>query len=167
MGTNSDFAAPAMNFIVLTAVLSCLNSSFYVASRVLFVLASKGGMAGVTSADGVKRVIDGRPEALRRNCEDSLQRLQVETIDLYYLHRWDKTVPIEESVGALADLVRAHDMGPVLPPRDVEGIATLLERSLTAFRAGSYRVDHAARDVERYHRDAQAGQLAAFARSLC
>lgn len=72
-----------------------------------FVLASKGGMAGVTSADGVKRVIDGRPEALRRNCEDSLQRLQVETIDLYYLHRWDKTVPIEESVGAMADLVRA------------------------------------------------------------
>ena len=72
-----------------------------------FVLASKGGMAGVQSDDGVKRVIDGRPEAIRRNCEDSLKRLQVEVIDLYYLHRWDKTVPIEESVGAMADLVRA------------------------------------------------------------
>lgn len=73
-----------------------------------FVLASKGGMAGVAGADGsIKRVIDGRPETLRRNCEDSLRRLQTEVIDLYYLHRWDKAVAIEESVGAMADLVRA------------------------------------------------------------
>ncbi len=70
-------------------------------------LASKGGMAGVTFPDGIKRVIDGRPDALRRNCEDSLRRLQTDVIDLYYLHRFDKSVPIEESVGALADLVRA------------------------------------------------------------
>ena len=73
-----------------------------------FTLASKGGMAGVTGEDGaVRRVIDGRPEAIRRNCEDSLRRLRTEVIDLYYLHRWDKKVPIEESVGAMADLVRA------------------------------------------------------------
>jgi aryl-alcohol dehydrogenase-like predicted oxidoreductase len=71
------------------------------------VLASKGGVAGVQFEDGVKRVIDGRPEAIRRNCEDSLGRLQTDMIDLYYLHRWDKQVPIEESVGAMADLVRA------------------------------------------------------------
>jgi aryl-alcohol dehydrogenase-like predicted oxidoreductase len=70
------------------------------------VLASKGGMAGVQFDDGVKRVIDGSPQAIRRNCEDSLKRLQVEAIDLYYLHRWDKRVPIEDSVGAMADLVR-------------------------------------------------------------
>ena len=69
------------------------------------VLASKGGMAGVTSADGVKRVIDGRPEAITRNCEDSLRRLGTEVIDLYYLHRWDKSVPIEDSVGAMSRLV--------------------------------------------------------------
>lgn len=69
------------------------------------VLASKGGMAGVTFDDGVKRVIDGRPAAIRRNCEDSLRRLQTDCIDLYYLHRWDKAVPIEDSVGAMADLV--------------------------------------------------------------
>jgi aryl-alcohol dehydrogenase-like predicted oxidoreductase len=77
------------------------------AHRSRIVLASKGGLAGVTDADGVtRRVIDGSPAALRRNCEDSLKRLQTDVIDLYYLHRWDKKVPIEDSMGALADLVR-------------------------------------------------------------
>jgi aryl-alcohol dehydrogenase-like predicted oxidoreductase len=75
--------------------------------RSRFTLASKGGVAGVKSDDGVKRVIDGRPETLRLNCEDSLRRLRTEVIDLYYLHRWDKKIPIEESVGAMSDLVRA------------------------------------------------------------
>ena len=68
-------------------------------------LASKGGMAGVRGDDGVmRRVIDGRPKTLRQNCEDSLQRLGTDVIDLYYLHRWDKNVPIEESVGEMARL---------------------------------------------------------------
>ncbi|TFZ07848.1 aldo/keto reductase [Ramlibacter humi] len=76
------------------------------AHRGRFTLASKGGMAGVTGDDGVvRRVIDGRPEAIRKNCEDSLRRLQTDVIDLYYLHRWDKKVPIEESVGAMSRLV--------------------------------------------------------------
>jgi aryl-alcohol dehydrogenase-like predicted oxidoreductase len=52
------------------------------------------------------RVIDGRPATLKKTCEDSLRRLQTDVIDLYYLHRWDRQVPIEDSVGALADLVR-------------------------------------------------------------
>ncbi|MBI3369225.1 MAG: aldo/keto reductase [Burkholderiales bacterium] len=72
--------------------------------RQRITLCSKGGLAGVPFADGVKRVIDGRPEAIRRNCEDSLKRLGTEVIDLYYLHRWDKRVPIEESVGELSRL---------------------------------------------------------------
>ncbi|WP_417283490.1 aldo/keto reductase [Comamonas sp.] len=68
-------------------------------------LASKCGMAGVRGDDGVmRRVIDGRPKMLRQNCEDSLQRLGTDVIDLYYLHRWDKNVPIEESVGEMARL---------------------------------------------------------------
>ena len=75
--------------------------------RAKFTLASKGGMAGVPFDDGVKRVIDGRPEAIRRDCENSLRHLQTDVIDLYYLHRWDKQVPIEDSVGAMSDLVRA------------------------------------------------------------
>ncbi len=50
--------------------------------------------------------IDNRPEAIRASCEASLQRLGIECIDLFYLHRIDQSVAIEESVGALADLVR-------------------------------------------------------------
>ncbi len=81
------------------------------AHRDQIVLASKGGMAGVDLAGDGKlvRVIDGRPEAIRRNCEDSLRRLGTDVIDLYYLHRWDKKVPIEDSVGELSRLVeRGH-----------------------------------------------------------
>jgi aryl-alcohol dehydrogenase-like predicted oxidoreductase len=76
--------------------------------RQKFTLASKCGMQGVDVAGDGKwvRVIDGRPETLRKTCEDSLRRLQTDVIDLYYLHRWDKKVPIEDSVGALSDLVR-------------------------------------------------------------
>jgi aryl-alcohol dehydrogenase-like predicted oxidoreductase len=72
------------------------------AHRDKFTLASKCGMQGV---DG-KRVIDGRPETLRKTCEDSLRRLRTDVIDIYYLHRLDMRVPIEDSVGALAGLVK-------------------------------------------------------------
>ena len=68
-----------------------------------FVLASKGGM--FRNAQG-QREIDGRPEVITRTCDESLARLQTDVIDLYYLHRWDKRLPIEESIGALAELVR-------------------------------------------------------------
>lgn len=75
--------------------------------RQRFTLASKCGMQGVdVNGDGkLVRVIDGHPQTLRKTCEDSLRRLQTDVIDLYYLHRWDKRVPIEESVGALGELV--------------------------------------------------------------
>jgi len=74
--------------------------------RSQFTLASKCGIQGVKSESGMRRAIDGRPATLKQTCEASLRRLDTETIDLYYLHRWDKTVPIEDSVGALGDLVR-------------------------------------------------------------
>ena len=79
------------------------------AQRHQFTLASKCGMQGVdVQGDGkMVRVIDGRPATLRQTCEDALRRLQTDVIDLYYLHRWDKKVPIEDSVGGLSDLVRA------------------------------------------------------------
>lgn len=72
-------------------------------------LASKCGMTGING----RRVIDGRPETLKRTCAEALQRLQVDHIDLYYLHRWDKQVPIEDSVGALAELVRDGKIGAI------------------------------------------------------
>ncbi|MBV2182896.1 MAG: aldo/keto reductase [Castellaniella sp.] len=71
--------------------------------RSRFFLASKCGIF----RDNGQRRIDGRPETLRRTCEDSLRRLRTDVIDLYYLHRWDKSIPIEDSVGALADMVQA------------------------------------------------------------
>ena len=66
-------------------------------------LATKCGMTGV---DG-RRVIDGRPETLKRTCRESLSRLRTDVIDLWYLHRWDKQVPIEDSIGAMVDMVSA------------------------------------------------------------
>ena len=68
------------------------------------VLATKFG--NVRGADGAWMGINGRPEYVRQACDASLQRLGVEYIDLYYQHRVDKTVPIEETVGAMAELVR-------------------------------------------------------------
>ncbi len=70
--------------------------------RSQFTLATKGGMYGI---DG-KRVIDGRPDTIKREFENSLRRLKTDTIDLFYLHRWDKKVPVEDSMGAIVDLVR-------------------------------------------------------------
>ncbi len=76
------------------------------ANRQRIVLTSKGGMAGVKQNDGsTKRVIDGRPATIRRNCEDSLVRLGTDVIDVYYLHRLDMAVPIEESVGEMGRLL--------------------------------------------------------------
>ena len=68
------------------------------------VLATKGGL--FLSPEG-KREINGRPEVIVQNCDESLARLGIDTIDLYYLHRYDFRVPIEETVGALAGLVAA------------------------------------------------------------
>ena len=67
------------------------------------LLTSKCGISGV---DG-KRVIDGRPATLKRALEESLQRLETDVIDLYYLHRWDKAVPIEDSIGEMAKMVES------------------------------------------------------------
>jgi aryl-alcohol dehydrogenase-like predicted oxidoreductase len=90
-------------------VSETLVGKFLSQHRSQFTLASKCGMQGM-DVDGngqLVRVIDGRPETIKATCEAALKRLRTDVIDLYYLHRWDKTVPIEDSVGALADLVRA------------------------------------------------------------
>jgi aryl-alcohol dehydrogenase-like predicted oxidoreductase len=68
------------------------------------ILATKFG--NQVLSDG-KRAINGKPEYVRAACDASLKRLGIDHIDLYYQHRVDKTVPIEETVGAMAELVRA------------------------------------------------------------
>jgi aryl-alcohol dehydrogenase-like predicted oxidoreductase len=68
------------------------------------VLATKFG--NVRTADGAWVDVDGRPEYIRQQCEASLKRLGVDVIDLYYQHRVDTKVPIEETVGAMAQLVQ-------------------------------------------------------------
>jgi aryl-alcohol dehydrogenase-like predicted oxidoreductase len=67
-------------------------------------LASKCGL--VRGADG-RPSVDGRPETILRSCDESLARLQTDRIDLFYLHRVDTTVPIEESMQAMAALVKS------------------------------------------------------------
>jgi aryl-alcohol dehydrogenase-like predicted oxidoreductase len=75
------------------------------ARRDEIVIATKFG--NVRAADGTYLRIDGRPEYVRSACDASLQRLGVDHIDLYYQHRVDRSVPIEETVGAMAELVKA------------------------------------------------------------
>jgi aryl-alcohol dehydrogenase-like predicted oxidoreductase len=72
-------------------------------NRGKLLITSKVGLTAVRGGRG----IDGRPETIKAGCEDSLKRLQTDHIDLFYLHRLDPQVPIEESMGAMADLVAA------------------------------------------------------------
>jgi aryl-alcohol dehydrogenase-like predicted oxidoreductase len=71
-----------------------------------FVIATKFGIVRDPD-DPLKRGINGRPEYVRASVEGSLKRLGIDTIDLYYQHRVDINTPIEDTVGAMADLVRA------------------------------------------------------------
>ncbi|MFI5212888.1 MAG: aldo/keto reductase, partial [Candidatus Saccharimonadales bacterium] len=68
------------------------------------ILATKFG--NERRADGSWVGINGRPEYVKKACEDSLQRLGVDHIDLYYQHRVDPHVPIEDTIGAMAELVK-------------------------------------------------------------
>jgi aryl-alcohol dehydrogenase-like predicted oxidoreductase len=76
------------------------------ALRAKVFLATKFGIVR-DKANPAARGVNGRPEYVRASCDASLKRLGVETIDLYYQHRVDPTVPIEETVGAMARLVHA------------------------------------------------------------
>ncbi len=69
------------------------------------VLATKFGIVR-NASDPTARGVNGRPDYVRSACEGSLKRLEVEVIDLYYQHRVDPNTPIEETVGAMAQLVR-------------------------------------------------------------
>jgi aryl-alcohol dehydrogenase-like predicted oxidoreductase len=93
---SADMYGPFTNEELLGKALKGRRQQVTIATKFGFVRDDKGGYHGVS----------GRPDYIRAACEASLRRLQVEYIDLYYQHRVDPTVPIEESVGAMADLVR-------------------------------------------------------------
>jgi len=87
------------NELLIGETLKSRRSEFY--------LASKMGIF----ADGDRRYVDCRPEAIRREVDISLKALQTDHIDLYYMHRRDFTVPIEDSAGAFADLIAEGKLG--------------------------------------------------------
>ncbi len=76
------------------------------------VLATKFGIQRDPDDPSIRR-INGRPEYVRKACDDSLRRLGVEHVDLYYQHRVDPDTPIEETVGAMAELVQAGKVGHI------------------------------------------------------
>ncbi|EQD66159.1 aldo/keto reductase family oxidoreductase, partial [mine drainage metagenome] len=98
-------------------------------------------------ADPAKRGVNGRPEYVRACCDASLKRLGVSYIDLYYQHRVDPTVPIEETVGAMAELVQA---GKVRFLGLSEASAQTLERAARVHRISALQSEFSlwSRDVE-------------------
>jgi len=94
----ADMYGPHLNEILVGQALKGVRN------RV--VLATKFGIIRDPN-DPSKRGVSGRPEYVRSSCDGSLKRLGVEVIDLYYQHRVDPDVPTEETVGAMADLVKA------------------------------------------------------------
>lgn len=121
----------------------------------------KGGREGITLAskfgvvrdpDGplgstYDRDLDNSPEYMRRCCEESLQRLGIDAIDLYYLHRADPAVPIEETVGAMA---RLRDEGKIRAIGLSEVDATTLRRAASEARVDALQSEYSlwTRDVE-------------------
>lgn len=117
------------------------------------VIATKGGIVRPSAPEWVE---DGRPEHLREACEGSLKRLKLERIDLYQLHAPDDKVPLEDSVGALADLQREgkirhigvsnFQLDEVVRARRVARIVSVQNRYNFAQRKSGDVLDLCARD---------------------
>ena len=94
----ADMYGPFHNEELISQVLATRRSEAFVATKFGFVR---------DPANPSFRGINGRPEYVRSACDASLRRLGIDVIDLYYQHRVDPATPIEETVGAMAELVRA------------------------------------------------------------
>jgi aryl-alcohol dehydrogenase-like predicted oxidoreductase len=94
----ADVYGPYTNEELVGRALQGRRAQVFIATKFGFVR---------DAANPTARAVDGRPARVRAACEGSLKRLKVEYIDLYYLHRVDRTVPIEDTVGAMAELVHA------------------------------------------------------------
>jgi aryl-alcohol dehydrogenase-like predicted oxidoreductase len=93
----SDVYGPHTNEMLVGRVLGPLHDKVVIATK----------FGNVRDADGTRHGISGRPEYVRSACDASLKRLGIDTIDLYYQHRVDPKTPIEDTVGAMAELVKA------------------------------------------------------------
>ena len=109
------------------------------------VIATKFG--NMRAEDGTHLGVNGRPEYVRSACEASLRRLQVDHIDLYYQHRVDPHVPIEDTVGAMADLVKA---GKVLHLGLSEASSQTIRRAAAVHPIAALQTEYSlwTRDVE-------------------
>jgi aryl-alcohol dehydrogenase-like predicted oxidoreductase len=100
-----------------------------------FTLASKC----VMFPEGGERRLDGRPEAIKKSVEASLRRLRTEVIDLCYLHRLDRNVPVEDSMGALAEL---HAAGKIRAAGVSEMSATSIRRAHATFPVAAVQTEY-------------------------
>ncbi len=109
-----------------------------------YVIASKFGNIGL---QGGPKLADGRPEYLKECCDKSLARLKTEMIDLYYIHRVDADVPIEDTIGAMAELVRA---GKVKHLGICEAGAATIRRAHAVHPIAAVQIEYSlwSRDVE-------------------
>ena len=111
------------------------------------VLATKFGILRAGRSEPGVRQVDGRPEYARRSIDGSLQRLGVDHVDLYYLHRPDPDVPIEETVGAMAELVAA---GKVRHLGLSEASASTIRRAVAVHPITALQTEYSlfSRDIE-------------------
>ena len=109
-----------------------------------YVIASKFGNIGL---QGGPKLADGRPEYLKECCDKSLARLKTDVIDLYYIHRVDADVPIEDTIGAMAELVRA---GKVKHLGICEAGAATIRRAHAVHPIAAVQIEYSlwSRDVE-------------------
>ena len=109
-----------------------------------YVIASKFG--NLRTADG-SPTSDGRPDYVKACCERSLQRLETDVIDLYYIHRVDPTIPIEDTVGAMSDLAR---QGKVRHLGICEAGAATIRRAHAVHKLSAVQIEYSlfTRDVE-------------------
>jgi aryl-alcohol dehydrogenase-like predicted oxidoreductase len=109
-----------------------------------YVIASKFGNVAL---QGGPRFADGRPEYLKECCDKSLKRLETDVIDLYFIHRVDADVPIEDTIGAMAELVHA---GKVRHLGICEAGATTIRRAHAVHPIAAVQIEYSlwSRDVE-------------------
>ena len=134
----SDMYGPHTNEVLVGAAIAGRREEVF--------LASKFGIR-IAPGEPSGRTIDGSPEYVHAACEASLQRLGVDHIDLYYQHRVDPTTPIEETVGAMAELVAA---GKVRHIGLSEASAATIRRAHTVHPIAAVQTEYSlwTRDVE-------------------